>query len=394
MTVAILLVVIALASVLFHALSPWWLTPLASNWDQMDHTLIITLWISVIVFVAIIVFIAYAVIRFRYRPERRAAYEPENKKLEWWLIGLTSVGVVAMLVPGLYVWAKFVDIPKDALTFETVGQQWQWSFRFPGNDGKFGSVDATFISVENPFGLHSGNPFGQDDVLVQGSEVHLPRGRPVKVLLRAKDVLHDFYVPHFRVRMDAVPGMVTGLWFTPTRTGSFELACSEYCGVGHHTMRGLVVVEEEAAFQTWLKTQPTFAQSMNKVAMSKEAAGTGDGLAARGRELAQAQGLSRLPQRGRQPQRRSHLERPLRQDRNAGQRQYGRGRRRLSEEVHLRPERHDCERLLPGHAAVQLQRRGAGCADRLYERLVQMRRDPGEHSVMMKLRPTGHSSER
>jgi cytochrome c oxidase subunit 2 len=261
------------------------LTPLASNWDQMDATLVITLWISVIVFVAIIVFIACAVIRFRYRPERRAAYEPENKKLEWWLIGLTSVGVVAMLVPGLYVWAKFVDIPKDALTFETVGQQWQWSFRFPGKDGKFGSVDATFISVENPFGLHSGNPFGQDDVLVQGNEVHLPLGRPVKVLLRAKDVVHDFYVPHFRVRMDAVPGMVSALWFTPTMTGRFELACSEYCGVGHHTMRGLVVVEEEAAFQAWLTTQPTFAQSMNKVA-----AGTGDGLAARGRDLAQARG--------------------------------------------------------------------------------------------------------
>lgn len=290
MTVAILLVVIALASVLFHVLSPWWLTPLASNWEQMDATLVITLWISAIVFVAIILFIAYAVIRFRYRPERRAAYEPENKKLEWWLIGLTSVGIVAMLVPGLYVWAKFVDIPKDALTLEAVGQQWQWSFRFPGKDGKFGSVDTTFISVENPFGLHSGNPFGQDDVLVQGSEVHLPLGVPVKVLLRAKDVLHDFYVPHFRVKMDAVPGMVSGLWFTPTKTGRFELACAEYCGVGHYTMRGLVVVEEEAAFQAWLNEQPTFAQSMNKVAMSKAAAGTGDGLAARGGDLAQAQG--------------------------------------------------------------------------------------------------------
>jgi len=285
MTVAILLVGIALASVLFHVLSPWWLTPLASNWEQMDTTLVITLWISAIVFVAIVLFIAYAVVRFRYRPERRAAYEPENKKLEWWLIGLTSVGIVAMLVPGLYVWAKFVDIPKDALTLEAVGQQWQWSFRFPGKDGKFGSVDTTFISVENPFGLHSGNPFGQDDVLVQGSEAHLPLGRPVKVLLRSKDVVHDFYVPYFRVKMDAVPGMVSGLWFTPTRAGRFELACAEYCGLGHYTMRGLVVVEEEAAFQAWLNKQPTFAQSM-----SKEAVSTGDGLAARGRKLAQAQG--------------------------------------------------------------------------------------------------------
>ena len=285
MTVAIVLVVIALASVLFHALSPWWLTPLASNWDQMDATLVITLWISAIVFVAIILFIAYAVVRFRYRPERRATYEPENKKLEWWLIGLTSVGIVAMLVPGLYVWAKFVDIPKDALTVEAVGQQWQWSFRFSGQDGRMGSVDAALIKPDNPFGLFPGNPFGQDDVLVQGSEAHLPLGRPVKVLLRSKDVLHDFYVPHFRVKMDAVPGMVSGLWFIPTRTGRFEVACTEYCGVGHHTMRGLVVVEEEAAFQAWLKTQPTFAQSMSKVA-----AGTGDGLAARGRDLAQARG--------------------------------------------------------------------------------------------------------
>jgi len=192
---------------------------------------------------------------------------------------------VAMLVPGLYVWAKFVDIPKDALTVEAVGQQWQWSFRFSGQDGRMGSVDAALIKPDNPFGLFPGNPFGQDDVLVQGSEAHLPLGRPVKVLLRSKDVLHDFYVPHFRVKMDAVPGMVSGLWFIPTRTGRFEVACTEYCGVGHHTMRGLVVVEEEAAFQAWLKTQPTFAQSMSKVA-----AGTGDGLAARGRDLAQARG--------------------------------------------------------------------------------------------------------
>src|SRR5215210_7911963 len=173
MAIAIALVLIAIVSFLFHFLSPWWFTPLASNWGQMDATLIITLRISGIVFVALTVFVAYAVIRFHHQKGTRAAYEPENKKLEWWLLGLTSVGIVIMLVPGLFVWAKFVDVPKDALTFEVVGQQWQWSFRFPGKDGVLGRVDTRLISVENPFGLHTGNPFGQDDVLVQSNEVHL-----------------------------------------------------------------------------------------------------------------------------------------------------------------------------------------------------------------------------
>ena len=237
MAIAIALVLIAIVSFLFHFLSPWWFTPLASNWHQMDVTLIITLWISGIVFIAITFFIAYAVIRFRHQEGKRAAYEPENRRLEWWLLGLTSVGIVIMLVPGLFVWAEFINVPKDALTFEVVGQQWQWSFRFPGKDGVLGRVDTRLISVENPFGLHTGNPFGQDDVLVQSNEVHLPLGRPVKVLLRSKDVLHDFYVPYFRVKMDAVPSLVSGAWFIPTKAGTFEIACAEYCGLGHYVMR-------------------------------------------------------------------------------------------------------------------------------------------------------------
>src|SRR5919197_2448777 len=104
MAIAIALVLIAVVSVLFNFVSPWWFTPLASNWDQMDATLIITLWISGIVFIAITFFIAYAVIRFRHQKGKRVTYKPESKKLEWWLLGLTSVGIVIMLVPGLFVW--------------------------------------------------------------------------------------------------------------------------------------------------------------------------------------------------------------------------------------------------------------------------------------------------
>ena len=168
---------------------------------------------------------AYCVIRYRHRKESRAAYEPENKKLEWWLTGLTTVGVAAMLAPGLFVWAKFVDVPEDAAVFEAVGQQWHWRFRFPGKDGKLGTVDARHVSDKNPFGMNPDDPDGQDDVLVSSPELHLPLGKPVKALLRSIDVLHNFAVPQFRAKMDLVPGLVTYIWFTPTRTGKFDILC-------------------------------------------------------------------------------------------------------------------------------------------------------------------------
>ena len=88
----------------------------------------------------------------------------------------------------------------------------------------------------------------------------MPLGQPVKVLLRAVDVLHDFYVPEFRAKMDIIPGMVTYFWFTPTRTGTFDVLCAELCGVGHHIMRGKVIVDDEAEYRTWLEQQKTFAE--------------------------------------------------------------------------------------------------------------------------------------
>ena len=140
MILAIALVLLVVGSVLFHFLSPWYFTPIASNWGTIDDTISITFWVTGFVFVAVNLFMAYCVIRFRHRKGRRAAYEPENKKLEWWLTGVTTVGVAAMLAPGLFVWANFVDVPEDAPIVEVVGQQWHWSYRFPGKDGKLGTV--------------------------------------------------------------------------------------------------------------------------------------------------------------------------------------------------------------------------------------------------------------
>jgi cytochrome c oxidase subunit 2 len=262
MVLAIVLVLLIFGSLLFHFLSPWYLTPIASNWTTIDDTLSITFWVTGIVFVGVNLFMAYAVYRYRYRKESRAEYSPENKKLEWWLIGVTTVGVVAMLAPGLFVWAKFVEVPHDADVFEALGRQWYWSYRFPGKDGVMGTVDAKHVSDKNPFGINPDDPNGQDDILISSPELHLPIGKPYKALLRSIDVLHDFAVPQFRVKMDLVPGLVTYVWFTPTRTGKFDLLCEELCGLAHFTMRGKVVVEEAGAFQTWLSGYPTFAQTV------------------------------------------------------------------------------------------------------------------------------------
>jgi cytochrome c oxidase subunit II len=175
---------------------------------------------------------------------------------------VTTVGVVGLLTPGLFVWGQFVTVPAQADVIEVLGQQWQFNFRLPGKDGALGTTDTRNVSPENPFGVNPADPAGQDDVLIEAQDLHLPLNRPVKVLLRSVDVLHDFYVPQFRAKMDMVPGMVTYFWFTPTRAGTYESICAELCGTGHYSMRAVVVVEEESAYQAWLQGQATFKQSL------------------------------------------------------------------------------------------------------------------------------------
>ena len=260
MAIAIVLVLIVVGSILFHAFSPWWWTPIASNWSYIDSTLTFTFWITGAVFAAVILFMAYCVFRFRHKEGSVAAYEPENQKLELWLTIITGVGVAAMLAPGLVVWAQFVTVPDEATEVEVVAQQWLWNYRLPGADGRLGTADNRLISADNPLGVNPDDPNSADDVLIEADDLHLPIGKPVKMLLRSVDVLHDFYVPEFRAKMDMVPGMITYFWFTPTRQGEFEVLCAELCGVGHGYMRGLVLIDSEDAYQAWLQNQSTFAQ--------------------------------------------------------------------------------------------------------------------------------------
>jgi cytochrome c oxidase subunit 2 len=224
--------------------------------------MLITFIITGIVFIAINFFIAFAVIKYRHDKNRKAKYEPENKKLEIWLTIVTSIGIIAMLAPGLVVYSDFVNVPQDASVVEVVGQQWSWSFRFPGDDKQLGKSAIKHISIDNPFGVDPLDPVGQDDVLVIGNRLALPIHKPVKILMRSKDVLHDFYVPQFRVKMDMVPGSVSYIWLTPTVVGEFEILCAEFCGLGHFNMRGYVEVMDQQNFDNWLLTHPTFATSL------------------------------------------------------------------------------------------------------------------------------------
>ena len=260
MPLAIALIVLVVGSLLFHFLSPWTFTPIASNWGMIDNTVDITFVVTGFVFVAVNLFMAYAIIRYRYKEGAKANYEPENTKLEVWLTVLTTIGVAAMLTPGLFVWDQFVNVPEDAIEIEAVGQQWQWTFRLPGEDGEFGTVDAKLIGVNNPFGLDPEDPNGADDVLVDEALVHIPVDQPVRFWLRSKDVLHNFTVAQFRVKMDLVPGMETYMWLEPTVVGQYEILCEELCGVAHHAMRGRVFVDEADDYQAWVASQPTFGE--------------------------------------------------------------------------------------------------------------------------------------
>jgi len=268
--VAIVLVLITLASIIFHFWSPWWWTPVASNWGNIDSTILLTFWVTGTVFVIICLFMAYCVWQYRYRPERKAEYKPEDKKLEFRLTLLTALGVVALLAPGLVVWNKFISVPKDALKIDVVAYQWGWNYRLPGDDGVLGKTSIDLMNDDNPYGLDPNDPNSKDDILVMDADLHLKINQPVKVELRSLDVLHNFYVPQFRAKMDTLPGIITYYWFIPEKKGEYEILCAEYCGTGHYAMRGKVLVDEEQDYSNWLAKQISFEKMFAKSNVKKK----------------------------------------------------------------------------------------------------------------------------
>lgn len=172
-------------------------------------------------------------------------------------LGVALIAEGGVLAIGLPVWAEYYQTttPADAVKIEVTAQQFLWNVRYPGPDGKFGKTQFALIDdATNPIGQDKTDPDGRDDILTQ-NEITVPVGRAVRITLRSKDVIHSFFLPNFRVKQDAVPGMSPEVMFFPTRTGNFELLCAELCGLAHYRMRGFFNVVSNEEFDTWLRVQ-------------------------------------------------------------------------------------------------------------------------------------------
>ena len=219
-----------------------WLPPLKSDRIAIDHALAITLAVTGLVFIVTNLMLAWFGYAYQDGPGAKAAYWHDSPRLEmtWTLV---TAGILAIfLFNALSLWAKVTaPPPADAVLIEVTGQQFAWNVRYPGKDGVLGKTDHLQASQDNPIGLVKDDPASKDDLLLL-NQIYLPKDKPVRVQVRSMDVIHSFFLPNFRVKQDAMPGMTIDIWFTPTELGDFEIACAEHCGLGHYRMRGQVHV--------------------------------------------------------------------------------------------------------------------------------------------------------
>lgn len=217
-----------------------WLMPesVSTFGPALDNLYYVILWITGIVFFATEITLVVFLVKYRHREGRKAAYIHGSNKAEviWTVIPFIIVMALAIYSKGI--WDEIRDparIPPDAYEIDVTAKQFEWNVTYAGADGQLGTSD-DFVSR---------------------NALHIPVDRPVRINLRAEDVIHSFFLPQFRVKQDAVPGMMTPVWFEATRTGEFTLACAELCGLGHYRMKGVVTVHTQADFQAWLDSKQT-----------------------------------------------------------------------------------------------------------------------------------------
>jgi cytochrome c oxidase subunit 2 len=255
---SVLIMFILVAGVLSFVWSSkdYWLLPLASEQGlQLDVMFYWILLLTAIPFVIVHLFIGLSLWRFPARGNERAAHWHEHigAELTW-----TIVPTITFIVLGVYgevVWAKIYSAPPaNAQQVQVIGRQFEWEFRYPGPDGKFGRTAPKFITSGNPFGMDPSDPENQQNV-VAVNELHLVLNRPVSFRITAIDVIHSFSLPNFRMKQDAVPGRDVTIWMTPNTAGTYQIICAQLCGVGHYTMRGNVTVGSQDELDRWLRSQ-------------------------------------------------------------------------------------------------------------------------------------------
>ncbi len=262
--------------------------PASDHGVLVDRMLYITLALTFVVFIITQVALFWFSYKYQESDKRKAYFYPHNNKLELIWTVIPAITLTVLVGFGIFYWFKITgNAPKDAMEVEVVGSQFKWEYRYPGKDKTFGKkyYKNTDEAKGNPLGQLWDDPANHDDIYIAGDAMHLVVNKPVKLIINAKDVIHDVGLPHFRMKMDAVPGTPTTMWFTPTKTSKqmieesgnpnfvYEISCDQMCGKGHTGMRGTLVVETQEEFDAWMATktpQYTEAMKMNKPAEVKD----------------------------------------------------------------------------------------------------------------------------
>lgn len=221
----------------------------------------------------------YFAFKYRYKEGNKATYFTHSNKLEIIWTVIPAIVMCYLVINGGIVWNKVLMTkpPENSYIIEVTAKQFAWKIRYPGKDGKLGKTVHKLRTPENELGLDPNDPAAQDDIVVgAASGYYMPVNQPVLLKINALDVLHSVYLPHFRVKMDAVPGLHTQFGFTPTTTTeemrkkvgnddfNFEMACAELCGQSHFAMKGVVFVDNIAKVNIWLDTKKPFFESLKE----------------------------------------------------------------------------------------------------------------------------------
>jgi cytochrome c oxidase subunit 2 len=244
----------------------------------IDNLIVIVHWLMFVMFIGWGAFFLYLLVRFRRGRNPKASYDGLKTHASSWVEGAVALAEAVLLIAfSIPLWSERVDAfpstEDGATVVRVVGEQFAWNVHYPGPDGLFGRTDVSLVDSEtNPLGLDRKDPAAADDITTI-NQLHLPVGKPVIVHLSSKDVIHSFMLNEMRVKQDAVPGMVTPLWFVPTVTTAeirqrmgqddfnYEIACAQLCGLGHFRMRGFVTVETPEEHEAWLVSQAPAARS-------------------------------------------------------------------------------------------------------------------------------------
>lgn len=251
----------------FGGLDEEFVSPVASEHGEVTERLFwITMGITGTVFIITQIFLFGFAFRYQHKEDRKAYFYPHNNKLELFWTGVPAIVLALLILSG---WKAWVDItgkaPDDSEVIEVMGYQYAWMVRYPGSDNKLGSYDYKKIDAVNQMGIDFSDKAAFDDFVPR--ELHVPKGKPVLLKIRARDVIHSVYSTHFRLQMNAVPGMPTRFWFVPTKTTAemrletgnedfnYELICNKICGKGHFAMKYIIVVDEPDEYEEWYKSQ-------------------------------------------------------------------------------------------------------------------------------------------